>query len=111
MDPFDELYSHLLAMTKSEKITVANIVDITTRLMAVVEQIDGMTGLQRKEMVLNVLKQYIRSQIHDDDFENVIVTVVDYTLPHLIDTIISFDRGELRIALNKATSCCFGKKK
>ena len=68
-------------------------------------------------LVVNVIKKVVNSQIDSDDTRIALNTIIDLTLPVVIDNLISAMNGEIKFNKEKVESffkkyicCCFGKK-
>jgi len=101
IDGLEHLYSYMKCV-HHEKITPANLIVIATELMQIVEKYKGLTGPQKKMLVINVIKKVVNSQIDSDETKNTLNTIIDLTLPVVIDNLISAMNGEIKF--NKENS-------
>ena len=97
------LYNQLNNLLHGQKLTSSNIVTITLHLMQFVEKYPNIKGSQRKKIVIQVLKQFVADKVDDPTEEENILLIIQMTIPSLIDTIISVDKGEIAI---KTKKCC-----
>lgn len=100
----ESLYNHLKTIY-SNKITATNIVTITSEIIQITEKYKGLTGMQKKLIVINVIKKIVNSQIGDKEELGAINLIIDFTLPAIIDNLISAINGEFAFtAPNKEKS-------
>jgi hypothetical protein len=116
IDGLEHLYSYMKCV-HHEKITPTNVIVIATELMQIVEKYKGLTGLQKKMLILNVIKKIVNTQIDSDETRQVLITIIDFTLPIVIDNLVSAINGNVKFNKEKVQSffkkyicCCFNKK-
>lgn len=100
----DNLYATLSESNLS--LTKENITTIVINLMQLVQKYPDLTGIQKKNLVIYVVKKFIEDKT-DKEEEEVLLTFVDIFLPTLIDTLVSIDKKEIVIKLKKTFSSCF----
>jgi hypothetical protein len=111
IDGIEHLYSYMKCV-HSEKITPTNIIVIATELMQIVEKYKGLTGPQKKMLVINVIKKAINSQIDSQETRNILNTIIDFTLPSVIDNLVDAINGNIKFNKEKVQSffkkyiCC-----
>ena len=98
-----QLVMDLKKLGSSEPITPENLADRCKQAMEVVETYINLSGEQKKQAVIQALKQVISEQTGDHD---VIMTIVDLTIPVLIDTIVDVAKGKTNLR-TKTVRCCF----
>jgi len=98
----------------NEKVTPTNIIVIATELMQIVEKYTGLTGPQKKMLVINVIKKVVNSQIDSQETRNALNTIIDFTLPTVIDNLVDAINGNIKFNKEKVQSffkkyicCCF----
>lgn len=80
------------------KITMANVLQILTQLMELVEDIPGMEGKDKKELVLNVLDMLLGDMPIGKDEKDLIMAVAKSPLMgYLVDELVLAARGELQV--------------
>ena len=88
----------------SGKITLLNVILILNNLMQVVEQYNTLSGSQKKMLVLDTLKSIINEQFGNTPEEllekHMMFMLIDNTIPHLIDTLVSSINGEIKFTKN-----------
>lgn len=100
----DGLYNTL---TKNNSpLTKENITIIVINLMQFVEKYPDLTGDQKKQLVIHVIKKFIKDTTSKEE-EEVLLTFVDIFLPSVIDTLVSVDKKKIVIKLKKTFSSCF----
>jgi hypothetical protein len=115
IDGVEHLYSYMKNV-HHEKITAVNIVIVTTELMQIVEKYKGLTGPQKKMLVINVIKKVVNSQVDSSETRSTLNTVIDFTLPVVIDNLIDaingnmkFDKEKVKSFFKKYICCCINK--
>ena len=101
----DKLYNKLSQITEGKEINTGNIMIIATNLMQVVEKYDELKGYEKKNLIIYVLKKFVKDAL-EDDVEDIVLTFIDTMLPSVIDTIISIDKKDLAIKLKKSLKDC-----
>lgn len=78
-------------------------------LMQVVETYKNIKGDQKKNIVIKVLRMFVKNNCTPDESQNINL-LIDLALPSIIDTIISIDKKKIKIKvgkfLKKFGSCC-----
>ena len=105
-DLINKLYESLCMIIANKKVTTINIVMIATNLMQIVEKYPKISGIQKKSLVIQVLKKFVIDQ-SDGDTENALLLFIDTFLPSVIDTIISVDVKEIVINIKKGVKSFF----
>lgn len=93
-------------IVKGDKITIINIISVTTYLMQIIERYPTLKGPERKEIILVVLLRYANINLSVEKFEELKPFIL-LTMPIIIDTIISVDSKELVIQTKKCLISCF----
>ena len=107
IDGVEHLYTHIKAI-HSERVTAVNVVLIATELMMVVEKYKNLTGKQKKMLVVNVIKKLVNSQVDTLEERNALNIIIDFTLPIVIDNLVSAVNGQF--TFNKEKTVTFFKK-
>jgi hypothetical protein len=108
----EEMVFYIKSILGNEKITATNIVIIATSLMNVVEQYKDLTGSQKKMLIIDTIKRVINENTNDVEERMALMVIVDFTLPPLIDTLISAINGNIKFEKKKIVStlkkifCC-----
>ena len=111
IDGLEHLYSYMKSV-HNEKITPTNIIVIATELMQIVEKYKGLTGSQKKMLIVNVIKKIVNNQTDSDETRIALNTIIDLTLPVVIDNLVSAMNGEIKFNKEKVQSffkkyiCC-----
>ena len=100
----EEMVSYINSVIGNEKITATNIVVITTNLMHIVEQYKDLTGFQKKMLIINTIKKVINENTSDIQERMSLMTIVELTLPALIDTLVSAINGKIKFEKDKIMS-------
>jgi hypothetical protein len=101
MSNFDKLYAELKANIGEESITPMNIVSIVVTLMKIVERFEDLPGVQKKQLILDTLVKYVKDEL-DGVAENIVVRIIELTVPTLIDAFISVDKKKVTIKVQDA---------
>jgi len=110
---FNRLYTKLQELAV-EGLNLGNVTGIVLSLMQFVQTIGGLTGSQKKDLVVSVIKKFIAEKVTDSDLATNLNVFADLTLPTVIDSFVSLNNGETRIKvkncltkiLKKCMSCC-----
>lgn len=102
----DKLYKNLSDILEGEKINTTNVVLIATNLIQIVERYPELKGVQKKLLLIHVLKRFVKDNL-DGEEETAVLTFIDLFLPSVIDTIISVDKKEIAIKMKKSFKICF----
>lgn len=102
----NKLYESICMILVDKKVTTINIVMIATNLMQIVEKYPKISGIQKKSLVIQVLKKFVIDQ-SDGDTENALLLFIDTFLPSVIDTIISVDVKDIVINIKKGVKSFF----
>ena len=100
---FDRLYDKLKDLG-SDGVTSSNITGIVLSLMQFVQTIGGLTGTQKKQLVISVIKKFINEEIEDRDLARDLSVFVELTLPPLIDEFVALNNRETRIKIKSCIS-------
>ncbi len=103
----DQLYDQLSKMIgKNGNITTVNITSVAVSLMKIVEKYPQLTGEDKKNMVIMVLKKFIEEFVHDEEEKVLLECIIETVLPSMVDMFISLDKNIESIAKKKFASCC-----
>lgn len=100
----ESIYNVLAESIKGRGITSVDVILMTTKAMQLVEKYNTLSGIQKKNLVLNSLKKIIQTKVKKDDDRDIILDFITIFLPPIIDTIISVDKKEIKIATKKCLS-------
>ena len=104
------LYDEIETMIYGKKIDAASIISIATLLMKTVEKYSDVKGIQKKEIVLAVLRKVVEEKINDADERSSVLFLIEHTVPPVIDALVAVDKGQLKIKIQKGCksifSCC-----
>jgi len=110
----DELYNSIKSLVNDE-LDITKLMQITTTLMQVVETYSELKGQEKKGLILQVIDK-ISEELPEGTAKDVVKTTRPI-IPNIIDTVISVDKGELKIKakriwkrirekLSKIKCCC-----
>ena len=112
----EQLVEYIKSTLGDNKITATNIIIITTNLMHIVEQYKDLTGSQKKMLILDTLKKVITQNVNDPQERISLMMIVEMTLPHVLDTLVTAINGGLKFEKDsvflkfKNLFCCGGSK-
>ena len=110
-NPYETLYNQLIKIYNDRVINRENIVSIIVVMMQIIEDYKNLSGYEKKQTIINVLLNYVENTVSDRVEKAQILSFIKFTVPSLIDTIISVDKKELEIktknCFKKFFSCCF----
>jgi len=104
-DSLNKIYESLSLV--SNDINTSNIIQLTINLMRIIEKYPNLTGTQKKETIIYVLKKVIKDNLDNDETKQNLLFFIDTFLPYVIDTIISVDKKEVVIKIKKGFKKCF----
>jgi len=108
--PVSRLYDEIETLIEGKKIDAGSIISIATLLMKTVEKYSDVNGIQKKEIVLAVLRKIVQEKISDPDERANVLFLVEQTVPPVIDALVAVDKGQLKIKIQKGCkslfSCC-----
>ena len=90
---FDNCYDQVVK-TLDTRITVSNIVKIITQCMKVVQSFKKLNGIEKKDLVIDVVQRLIRDSDHDENLENALIEILEKIGHPLIDTVIVASKGK-----------------
>ncbi len=97
-------------MISGKKVDASNIISIVTLLMKTVEKYSDVQGIQKREIVLAVLRKVVEENISDPDEKANVLFMVEKTVPPVIDALVAVNKGQLKIKIQKGCkslfSCC-----
>lgn len=103
----EELFTHINALVEGEKkVTLSNIIYVATELVKIVEKYK-LPGTNKKQLVLDTLTSFVENTLEEDEYPKELIDVISTVLPHVIDTMISIDKGEIVIAIRKGCTSLF----
>lgn len=108
----EELTTYVKTTLGSQHITPVNVITIMNNLLQIVEQYNDLTGVQKKMLVLDTIKKVINETVDDANDRMQLLAIVDLTMPHIIDTVVSAINGDLKFEKEKVVSwlhkmfCC-----
>ena len=91
------MYEELKRILEGGALTQENIVMILVSLMQSAESYQGLTGSQKKAVILDAITHIIDDQMEDGGPKEQLKLVVELTLPSVVDVVVGFDRNEMRI--------------
>ena len=112
----DALSLEVLAQVKAAIVgrhfTATTFITLVTLVMQFVEKLVHVTGPEKKQVAINVIKQLVQEIPIEESQRQIIQTIVDTTLPKIIDFIISaangeFDFTQIATMWKNMFPCCF----
>ena len=94
----NKLYGILCAILGENDLSYSNISGVIVKLMQSVEQFQNTDGQTKKKMIITVINQYLNNKSSDKSQCDVLTNLI---LPELIDLIISLDKNQIKIHINK----------
>lgn len=79
---------------KYGRISAENIFILVTQLMIMVERYPELTGGQKEQIVVGVLKKTVEASDLDENERHIVNVIIDRTAPVVIDRIIRASKGE-----------------
>ena len=100
-DDIFDLYEQLEQIVKTKQINAINLIEITIDLMKIVEDVKGISGKQKKDLIIETLEKFINEKVSDEKEREELLFIVKNVVPSVIDTVVSIDLGELSVKFNK----------
>ena len=97
---FDVSYAELLKHIQIDSIEISNIVTVITKSVEIVEHFTNKNGLEKKGMVLKLVKRTIKEFV-DEEMKASLIEFVDVVGPSFIDTLIFVSKGKLNVNIKK----------
>ena len=91
------------------RLTPQKIVELCVFLMKEVERIRSMNGAEKRALVVTVLRECVVENVQDEGLRQSYLFVVDNVIPEIIDYLVLFDKGRLKIHVKKFLACCLPK--
>jgi|GEM_PF-5982022 len=109
IENFEAIYNKIRESIKDKSITVYDLIPIATNVMQIVQKYPNLSGNEKKKLVVNVIKQLVDdSDIIPQEQEAIALTIIQYTLPHVIDAVVAAYKKN--IDLKKIKEDCIGGK-
>lgn len=89
------VYDELRALVINKQITVANIISIVTLAMQLVQQFAGVSGANKKKIVVNVINRIVGEFPMSDADRAAVQAIVATTLDQTIDFIVGVANGDI----------------
>jgi len=105
---FDRLYEKLESLDE-EGLSLGNITGIVIPLMQFTQTIGGMTGGEKKQLVIEVLKMRVDETVEDAELAAGLNMFIDFTLPSVIDSFVALNNGETKIKIKNCLSSLLKK--
>ncbi len=105
-----QLYNKIVSVVGDGQLTPANITGIIIAMMQMVEDPTfGLSGIEKKDLVVEVINRYIDSEIKEAHAQAVLKILTQSTIPPLIDSLVGLSRGDIVIKGKKCIKrllCC-----
>lgn len=115
---FDAVYDQFESWADGQELTAGNVAVLVMKAMQLAQEVartSGDKGAAKKELVMRLLKRLIQgSDRLDDDAKDVLLMIVENTVPAFIDGLVNADHGKLfeqgqrglRRLIKKCGACC-----
>lgn len=112
-DKYSQLFKIISRSIKNKKITATNVMYLAGIVMEEVEKQTVMTDSEKRQFVVNALKEAVRLSPHiSDDEKPILYTAIQSLVPGAVDLIVAGASGELAINIPDLAGCsCFAPKK
>lgn len=98
----DKLITEVDKLIDDDKLTTVNISKVMVSLMVLVDEYPDLTGTQKKEIILTVLRKYVIEHFEEEAPEYAdLLKIIETVLPTTIDLMIRIDNKEITIHLKK----------
>ena len=86
---FDQAYEEATKIVDKNDLTVQNVVLLIANIMQFVEKVEGIEGMEKKALVIDVLVKVIEESDLDEETEENLSNFIENSLPEVIDVIIA----------------------
>lgn len=90
---FDKCYLEVVK-TLDTRITASNMVKIISQCMKIVQTFTKLNGVEKKDLVIDVVQKLIRDSDHDEVLEDILIDMLEKIGHPVIDTIIVASKGK-----------------
>jgi hypothetical protein len=90
---FDKCYLEVVK-TLDTRITASNMIKIISQCMKIVQTFTKLNGVEKKDLVIDVVQKLIRDSDHDEVLEDVLIDMLEKIGHPVIDTIIVASKGK-----------------
>lgn len=90
---FDKCYLEVVK-TLDTRITASNMVKIISQCMKIVQSFTKLNGVEKKDLVIDVVQKLIRDSDHDEVLEDILIDMLEKIGHPVIDTIIVASKGK-----------------
>lgn len=103
------LYEDAKDIYSKQEITLLTIVNILTASMIIVENYEDISGLQKKQVVIDFLNKIVEDHVEGEEDRVALIMFINMSIPVVIDSLISVDKQELQIKAKETVRkfCCF----
>ncbi len=110
IDTFNQLYAHIKVIYTG-KLTPVSAIIVMSELIQLVEKYKTLTGQQKKNMVINVIKKLVNEETEKYTLEEqaALSLLINTTLPTMIDTTIDAINGLLKFTKDKTKNSFFSR--
>lgn len=95
----NELFESAKNLISGDNLTISNVITLATSLMKSVEKYSDLTGADKKSIVIMVIGR-VAEELPQGTSKDMFNTAIP-VLPDIIDTIISIDKGDIKIKAKK----------
>ena len=90
---FDKCYLEVVK-TLDTRITASNMIKIISQCMKIVQTFTKLNGIEKKDLVIDVVQKLIRDSDHDEVLEDILIDMLEKIGHPVIDTIIVASKGK-----------------
>tara|TARA_B110000261_G_C13072545_1_gene352816 strand:- start:1587 stop:1958 length:372 start_codon:yes stop_codon:yes gene_type:complete len=100
----NECYA-IMIKSLDTKITLSNIVKIITQCMKIVQTFKKLNGIEKKDLVIDVVQKLIRGSDHNEEVEDILIDILEKIGHPIIDTIVIASKGGFFYRFTKLRWC------
>jgi len=101
-----DLMNNLIHFLDGKKLDMENIISATLSLMILLEKSQGMTGVQKKVLLLHLLEDYVDKHVFEEDDKEHLQRLIKLSLPKIVDVLIMVDKGLQTISIKQVKKRC-----
>ena len=85
-------YAKLKELISGKKLSPTSIAIVVLNFMIIIQQTKGLSGKQRKELVLYLLNRYVSEHLVNDEESAQLLFTIKFVVPSMIDKYCDLDR-------------------
>lgn len=97
----DTIINHIDNTDEVNNISTQSLIVIVILLMKEIESFSELKGTEKKEYIIVILKKILEKKVTDIQTKLYLISIIDTTVPLMIDTIVKLDKNQIKIKTKK----------